>query len=103
MSGTLHEVIRKALTSFIGRLILAAYTLLVVPLLPSIINFANDILGYNLTDVQVQAYASKASLAIAGLASVWLLNNGLFERAAVKAKALLDSTESGPPLPPPLP
>ncbi len=90
------EVIRKAVSSFIGRIVLALYTVLVVPLLPTVINFTNGILGYDLTDAQVSSYATKAALAIGGLAAVWLLNNGLFERAAVKAKALLDAgTEAG--------
>lgn len=87
----MQDVLRKALTSFIGRVVLALYTLVVVPLLPAAINFINGTLGYSLTDAQVQSYASKASYGIAALAAVWLLNSGLFERAAVRAKALLDA------------
>lgn len=92
MDVPFRDVLKKAMTSFFGRIVLALYTLLVVPLMPSIINFTNNILGYNLTDLQVSAYANKASLAIGGLAAIWLLNNGLFERAAVKAKAILDAS-----------
>lgn len=93
MDAGLSTVLRKAISSFVGRIVLALYTLVVVPVLPTVINFTNDLLGYNLTDVQVSSYATKASLAIGGLAAIWLLNNGLFERAAIKAKALLDSAE----------
>lgn len=82
MSASLRATITAALTTFIGRSVLAAYTFLIVPLLPSIINFANGVLGYELTDAQVNAYASKGAVGIAALAAVWLVNLGLFERAA---------------------
>ena len=91
MDDTLREMLRKFISSFIGRIVLAAYTLLIVPVLPSVINFVNDVLGYDLSDAQVQNYAAKAALAIGGLAAVWLLNNGLFERTALKAKALIEA------------
>lgn len=84
----MQAVLKAAVTSFVGRIILAAYTLVVVPLLPAFINFMNTTLGYSLTDAQVSSYATKASVAIAGLAGVWLLNNGLFERAAVVASSV---------------
>lgn len=92
MDTGFRELLRKALSSFIGRIVLALYTLVVVPVLPTVINFVNETLGYDLTDVQVQSYASKAAIAVGALAAVWLLNNGLFERAAIKAKALLDAS-----------
>ena len=44
-----------------------------------------------LTDVQIAAYSKNAAYGIGTLAAVWLLNNGLFERAALKAKAVLDA------------
>jgi len=90
----LHDVIQKALTTFIGRVVLAVFTLVVVPVMPALINFVNSTLGYNLTDAQIQAYATNASYGIAALASVWLLNNGLFERAALKVKEVLDAGEN---------
>jgi fumarate reductase subunit D len=86
----MRDILKKAVTSFIGRVILALYTLIVVPVLPTLINFVNDTLGYNLTDAQVQEYSRNAAYGIAALATVWLLNNGLFERAALKAKEILD-------------
>lgn len=88
-----QAVLKTALTSFIGRVVLALYTLVVVPMLPAVINFTNNILGYNLTDAQVTLYAKNAAFGIGALAAIWLLNNGLFERAAVAAKAVLDRGE----------
>jgi len=91
MTNSLYDVVTKAISSFVGRIVLAAYTLIVVPFLPSIINFTNGVLGYSLTDAQVQSYADKGALAIGGLVAIWLLNNGLFERAAVQTKTVLES------------
>lgn len=95
MDTGFREILRNAISSFIGRIVLAVYTLVIVPLLPTVINFLNNVLGYDLTDAQVSIYASRASWAIGGLAAVWLLNNGLFERAALKAKALFEAGEEG--------
>lgn len=94
MSDALNSVIQKTLTSFIGRVVLAGYTLVIVPVMPSIINFTNNVLGYNLTDAQVQAYANRASIGVGALAAIWLLNNGLFERAVVKAKSVIDAADA---------
>jgi len=91
MTSVFADTLRKAVGSFVGRIVLAGYTLIVVPFLPSIINFTNGILGYSLTDAQVQSYADKGALAVGGLAAIWLLNNGLFERAAVQAKTALET------------
>lgn len=80
------KLIQGVLGTFIGRVVLALYTLVVVPLLPAIINFLNNVLGYELTDTQVNSYASKAAIAIGVVASVWLVNRGLFERLVAGAK-----------------
>lgn len=79
-----NDTIRAALTSVIGRIIVVAYTIIIVPLLPTIINFANQTLGYHISDAEITSYANKAALAIAGLVAVWLLNKGLFERKALE-------------------
>jgi hypothetical protein len=81
---TAADTIRGALTSVLGRIILAVYTLIIVPVLPTLINFVNTTLGYNISDAEITVYANKAALAIAGLAAVWLLNKGLFERKAIE-------------------
>lgn len=84
-------MLKTALTSFIGRVILALFTLIVVPVLPTLIGFVNDVLGYDLTDAQVTSYAKNAALGVAALGATWLLNRGLFERAAVNAKAVIEA------------
>lgn len=91
MDTAFSAMLKTALTSFIGRVILAAFTLVIVPVLPTLINFVNDVLGYNLTDAQVTSYAKNAALGIAALAATWLLNRGLFERAAVIAKGTIEA------------
>jgi hypothetical protein len=90
MDSTFRGVLNKVLTSFIGRVVLGLFSLVVLPVLPAIVNFINELLGYGLTDEQVKDYAETAAYGIAGMAAVWLLNNGLFERAALKVKAVVD-------------
>lgn len=91
MDSAFSAMLKTALTSFIGRVVLAVFTLLIVPVLPTLINFINDLLGYNLTDGQVISYAKNAALGIGALAATWLLNRGLFERSAVIAKATIEA------------
>lgn len=91
MDSAFSAMLKTALTSFIGRVILAAFTLVVVPVLPTLINFVNNVLGYDLTDAQVTSYAKNAAIGIAALAATWLLNRGLFERSAVQAKAVIEA------------
>lgn len=91
MDSAFSAMLKTALTSFIGRIILAAFTLVIVPVLPTLINFTNDVLGYDLTDTQVTSYAKNAAIGIAALAATWLLNRGLFERAAVIAHGTIEA------------
>lgn len=91
MDSAFSAMLKTALTSFIGRIILAGFTLVIVPILPTLINFTNDVLGYNLTDGQVTSYAKNAALGVAALAATWLWNRGRFEAAAVAGQAVIEA------------
>jgi hypothetical protein len=84
---TTNETVRNVLTSTIGKWIAGLFAVVLAPILPSLINGINDILGYDLSDAQVTSYSNKAALAIAGVLVTWLLNRGLFERKALDVAA----------------
>lgn len=77
------------LQKFIGRIVLGLFTLIVLPVLPAIVDGANKLFSLGLTVAQVQEYATNAAYGVAGLAAVWLLNSGKFERLAHTAQDLI--------------
>lgn len=79
---------KDVLTKFVGRVVVALFTLIVLPVLPAIVKFFNDVLSVGLTEHQVLDYANNMSYGVAALAVTWLVNRGWWERLAHTAADL---------------
>ena len=88
-----RSAFQSALTSMIGRIVVALVSLVILPVLPTVVNFLNDVLGFALTDAEVLEYARNMAYGVAGLVAVWLLNRGRWETKLVELQKLLDAGE----------
>jgi uncharacterized membrane protein len=85
------EAIRAALTSVVGRVVAGVTTVVLLPVLPSVVSAVNSITSLGLTDGQVMEYAKAAAVGGALVVSTWLFNRGRFEATALKVKDAYDA------------
>lgn len=89
----------KLFHDYIGRVVAFAVAPAMAVVSPFVIQTANDVLGVNLTNAQLDHVTIAVIIGVAGVAYKWLHNLGAYERVQVELEKLYDAGNELVPVP----